>query len=51
MIINRCFLQEVKELAKPSIFSKDYERRMKRRRNKIIFVIMLAIGCNCNYEL
>ena len=43
MIVNRCFLQEVGELAKPSIFSKDYERRMKRRRNKIIFVTMVAI--------
>ena len=31
-------------MAKPSIFSKDYERRMKRRRNKIIFITMLAIG-------
>jgi len=30
-------------LAKPSIFSKDYERRMKRRKTKIIFAISLAI--------
>lgn len=30
-------------MAKPSIFSKDYERRMKKRRNKIIIAISLAI--------
>lgn len=30
-------------MAKPSIFSKNYERRMRRRRNKIIFTAILAI--------
>lgn len=43
MILNRCFLREVRELAKPSIFSKDYERRMRRRKNKIIFAAIVAL--------
>ena len=36
-------LREGKKLAKPSIFSKDYEKRMKKRRRRIVLGVIFAI--------
>ena len=37
------FLQEVRKLARPSIFSKDYERRMKKRKRLIMITVILVL--------
>ena len=38
------FLQEVRKLARPSIFSKDYERRMKKRKISDIGAMLAVNG-------
>lgn len=42
--LNLRFLQEVRKLAKPSIFSKDYERRMKKRKRLVTITVLLVLA-------
>ena len=37
------YMKEVWNLAKPSIFSRDYEKRMKRRKRRITIGIILIL--------